>query len=148
MAASNLYPLVWEVRRVFQQLRSISDAMLEDLETNASQRAVLEVLSVEDQFSVPQIAKQLNVSRQHIQVLVNELLAKELVSSAENPSHKRSPLINITSTGLQLFLSIAEREQCLLADLQSSFSSADLAISLKTLETLEQLLESKQGDIK
>lgn len=148
MSNSALYPFIWKIRRVFQQLRSVSDTMLEDLEINASQRAVIEALSGEEQFSVPQIAKKLNVSRQHVQVLVNELLAKELVKAGENPSHKRSPLISISATGLALFASVEKRERDLLTALQSSFSNTDLATSLKTLETLEKLLESKQLDKK
>jgi DNA-binding MarR family transcriptional regulator len=148
MTTSALYPLIWKIRRVFQQLRTLSDAMLEDLGINASQRAVLESLSDEEQFSVPQIAKQLSVSRQHIQVLVNELLTKELVELADNPSHKRSPLISITSSGMKLFASIVDRERDLLDVLQSSFSNEDLAISLNTLETLEQLLQSKEWEKK
>ena len=143
MNASALSPFIWKIRRVFQQLRSVSDAMLEDLGINASQRAVLEVLSGGVQFSVPQIAKHLSVSRQHVQVLVNELLTKEFVESLENPSHKRSPLIRTTSNGNKLFVSIANRELELLDVLQPSFLNKDIAISLKTLETLEELLQAK-----
>lgn len=143
MTTSKLYPLIWKIRRVFQQLRTISDAMLEDLEINASQRAILELLSTEVKMSVPKMAKQLNVSRQHVQVLANELQAKGLVDSTQNPAHKRSPLFFITKPGLKLFASATEREQELLAMLQPSFSKAGLATSLKTLESLEELLESK-----
>lgn len=144
MSASTLYPVIWKIRRVFQQLRNISDAMLEDLGINASQRAVLEVLSSEEPLSVPQMAKQLRVSRQHIQVLVNELLAKKLVDSGENPAHKRSPLISISKAGQELFSSITGREQELLSILQPNFSKSDLATSFNTLELLEKLLSSEE----
>ena len=148
MSASTLYPFIWKIRRVFQQLRNISDEMLAEQGINPSQRAVLEVLSGEERFSVPQIAKQLTVTRQHIQVLVNELLAKELVNSAENPFHKRSPLISITAKGKKLFAAISESERGLLNAMQPSFSNADIAISLSTLETLEKLLESREWEKK
>jgi len=148
MATSTLYPLIRKIRRVFQQLRSVSDVMLEDLDINASQRAVLEALSGDEPFSVPQIAKQLSVSRQHVQVLVNELLTKQLVDSLENPAHKRSPLIRITSKGNKLFASIRKREHELLAVLQANFSSTDIAISSTTLETLQELLQSLEKESK
>ena len=147
MAAPTLYPLIWKIRRVFQKLRTFSDAMLEDLGINASERGVLEALSSEETFSVPQSAKQFTVSRQHVQVLVNELRRKELVTSAENPSHKRSPLISITPKGEKLFASIIESERNLLTVLESSFSNTDLAISLKTLATLEDLLALREMEI-
>jgi len=141
MTTSTLYPLIWKIRRVFQKLRMFSDAMLEDLGVNASERAVLEALANDEAFTVPQIAKQFSVSRQHVQVLVNEMRTKELVSSAENPSHKRSPLIRITAKGKELFTAIIESERDLLNVLESSFSSSDIETTLKTLETLEELVE-------
>jgi DNA-binding MarR family transcriptional regulator len=148
MAKTELYPLIWKVRRVFQQLRRVSDTILEDLGINASQRAVLELLCGEEQLSVPQIARQLSVTRQHVQVLVNELQAKSLVESVENPAHKRSPLIGTTEAGRGLFAAIAAREQSLLDALQSSFSSQDIAISLSTLKTLEECLVSRDWEKK
>ncbi len=142
MTTNAIYPLIWKLRRVFQQLRVVSDAMLEDVGINASQRALLEALDGDAAFSVPQIAKQLSVSRQHIQTLVNEMLAKDLVETADNPAHKRSPLVRSTAAGKKLFSSIKEGEQELLDKLTPSFSNADLATSLETLETLEELLGS------
>jgi len=115
--------------------------MLEDLGVNASQRAVLEALGNGETLTVPQIAKQFSVSRQHVQVLVNEMRTEELVSSQENPSHKRSPLIKITPKGKELFTAIMESERDLLNVLESSFSSTDIETSVKTLETLEELVE-------
>lgn len=148
MPDSALYPLIWEIRRVFQRLRSVSDTMLEDLGITASKRAVLEVLAGAEALSVPQIAIQLSVTRQHIQVLVNSLLSRGLATSAENPAHKRSPLISLSVEGKDLFLVIEERECHLLKALQASFSNADLATALNTLETLEGLLELKEWDKK
>lgn len=148
MTTSTLYPFIWKIRRVFQQLRNVSDVMLDDLGINASQRAVLEVLSAGEKLSVPHMAKRLNVSRQHIQVLANELLAKELVEFSENPAHKRSPLFNISKSGLRLFTSITEREKEFLSVLQVSFSVEDINTSTKTLETLEELLKSKAWEEK
>ena len=144
MTVSTLYPFIWKIRRVFQQLRNASDTLLEDIGINASQRALLEVLDEEEGISVPQIAKRLSVSRQHIQTLVNELLEKGLAETAENPAHKRSPLVFSTASGKKLFASIKESEAKMLKVLAPNFSNTDLAISMKTLETLGELLEAEQ----
>ena len=143
MSHSALYPLIWKIRRVFQQLRNVSDTMLEASGINASERAVLESLSAEQGLSVPQIAKHLSVSRQHIQVQVNQLLTKGLVETTENPLHKRSPLLGLTASGGKLFASISQREFAMLGELQAHFSGTDIAVSLRTMEKLEELLQSK-----
>ncbi len=63
----------------------------------ASQRAVLEFLSQQQAQIVPQIAREISVSRQHIQTVVNDLLALGLIEAVENPTHKRSSLIQLTN---------------------------------------------------
>lgn len=146
MVTSALNPLIWKIRGLFQKLRTFSDAMLQDLGINASERGVLETLSDGQPLSVPQIAKQFSVSRQHVQTLVNELRSKGLITSVENPSHKRSPLVSISPKGKKLFALIIKTERDLLSVLQSRFSNTDLAITLKTLETLEELLELRERE--
>jgi DNA-binding MarR family transcriptional regulator len=50
-------------------------------------------------LSVPQIARRLGVSRQHILRLTNELAAEGLIEHVANPDHKTSPLIALTAAG-------------------------------------------------
>lgn len=50
-------------------------------------------------LTVPQIARRLGVSRQHILRLTNDLLAEGLVEFAQNPDHKTSPLVTLTDEG-------------------------------------------------
>ncbi|GGF23195.1 hypothetical protein GCM10011399_15980 [Subtercola lobariae] len=50
-------------------------------------------------LTVPQIARRLGVSRQHILRLTGELHAEGLVESRLNPDHKTSPLIVLTPAG-------------------------------------------------
>lgn len=146
MASSSMYQLVWQTRRLFQHLRVVSDEMLESTDINTSQRAVLEILFPKQVYSVPQIAQQLSVSRQHIQVIVNELQLLSLVKAVENPAHKRSPLIATTEAGTRLFEAIQKKEAELLEPIQKNFSKKDLATTLKTLKAFDDHLTSNEQE--
>jgi DNA-binding MarR family transcriptional regulator len=50
-------------------------------------------------LTVPQVARRLGVSRQHILRLANELTADGLVEPIANPDHKTSPLLRLTPEG-------------------------------------------------
>lgn len=103
--------LTGEVRRLFHQLAAVVDA-LHDL--NASQRAVLERLLRDGDQTVPEIARACRVSRQFIQVLVNELLERGLVVAMANPAHARSPRFRVTDSGRKRFEAMKAKERALL----------------------------------
>jgi DNA-binding MarR family transcriptional regulator len=140
--AKTLYQLIWQTRRLFQRLRATSDELLDATGINSSQRAVLEFLHGQPPQTVPAIARERTVSRQHIQTVVNDLLELGLVEAIDNPSHKRSPLIRITAAGEALFASIRANEQALLKEMAKRFSSQDLRVALATLESLDGYLAS------
>ena len=140
--AATLYQLIWQTRRLFQRLRATSDELLDATGINSSQRAVLEFLSGQPPQTVPAVAREKTVSRQHIQTVVNDLLDLGLVEAIDNPSHKRSPMIRTTAAGEALFDAIRSNERELLAALAKHFSSQDLRVALATLESLDGLLAS------
>lgn len=140
--SSLLYQLIWQTRRLFQRLRSTSEELLEGNGINASHRAVLEFLHQEQPQTVPQIAREKSVSRQHVQIIVNELLDLDLIKSSENPAHKRSPLIQLTSKGKALFESIQKKETAFLQPIEEQFSQKELIVTIKTLKSIDRYLAS------
>lgn len=139
---STLYQLIWQTRRLFQKLRSTSDGLLEGTGINASQRAVLEFLLQQHPQTVPEIARDKSVSRQHIQTVVNDLLDLGLIKVVENPAHKRSSLIEISSKGKALFESVKKKEATFIKKLEKQFSQKDLTTALRTLKSLDEHLTS------
>ena len=107
---------------------------------------MLEFLHIKQPQTVPKIAHEKSVSRQNIQVIVNDLLALELIESVENPAHKRSALIQLTSKGKALFESIQEKEASLLKTMEKKFSKKELTTTLNTLKSFDNYLAS--GDWK
>jgi DNA-binding MarR family transcriptional regulator len=129
------------VRRSFQRLRHVIDLLHADLGVTASMRAVLEYLSGEGDATVPRIAAAKEVSRQHIQKIVDQLLERELVKARANPGHRRSPLIALTGDGRRIFAEMRKREATLIAGLGKSLAHIDVE---KGCETLEALLDALQ----
>ncbi|MEM7436410.1 MAG: MarR family transcriptional regulator [Myxococcota bacterium] len=65
-------------------------------------RWVLERLVGHGKATVPSIARERRVSRQHVQQIVDSLAARGLVERLPNPAHRRSPLVAASSRGRAL----------------------------------------------
>lgn len=76
-----------------------AEAIHDGSEVTVPMRAVLEFLRRDGEHTVSAIARARSVSRQHIQVVVNELLDLGLVERIDNPQHRSAPLIRLTPVG-------------------------------------------------
>jgi DNA-binding MarR family transcriptional regulator len=112
---------------------------LGDFGVSAAERAVMEFLCRDGPRSVPEIAKAYQVSRQHIQVIVNSLIEKDLVGLEENPRHQRSPLAALSKKGHRLFARILAKDQEVI---ESIFAHVSIAQRKETRRVLETLLNN------
>jgi len=133
-----------EVRKLFHRLASIADQLHESAGIPASQRAVLETLQKSGSTTVPKIASEKGVSRQHIQIIVNQLMEKALLESVKNPSHRRSPLVQLTQQGKKTFAEINQREADLLTNINLPVDKEALHSSAQSLQALNLYFESSQ----
>jgi len=134
--------MIVEVRRLFHVLAQASSELSQDTGVNASMRAVLETLYAAGQVTVPEIARQKQVTRQHIQQIVNQLLSAGLVEALDNPAHKRSPLIALTPAGQETFGRIAAREAELLHLLEGEFDPGAAVAAAETLQEVRRYFSS------
>ena len=147
-SVSETYQIIWLIRRLFRAMGRKATEKLEVLGITAADRAVMEFLHPREQLSVPEIADRYLVSRQHIQVTVNSLLEKKLVTTRRNPRHKKSPLVTLNSTGRALFASIRSNEEAMIGELFSGISEIDRDRTRRTLTTLlERLSQEKNHEI-
>ena len=123
------------------KLASSYASLYRGLGISRSERLLLLQLEFFEQ-TVPQLAAQRDMSRQHIQGLVNRLLEKQLLQSRENPEHKRSVLIALSDAGKQVLNNAQTAEQKLLSELAQRFLEEDIELTSKTLRALAALLES------
>lgn len=134
--SDDLVRLIREIRGAFQDLKRLGDALHAEDGINASMRAVLEHLDEAGPATTPAMAAAKNVSRQHIQTLVDALLEAGLLERRANPAHKRSPLIAMTREGRAAYARIQAREAALLASLSSKIDGAALAPAAAALASL------------
>jgi len=136
--------IVNEVRALFHRLAAVADELHSENDLPASQRAIIENLGRLGARTVPQLASMRPVSRQHIQIIVNQLLERELVELVANPAHKRSSLVQLTATGSDLLDTIRQREAALLAAIDLPVGSEDMKTTLQTLSAIRRFFTDKE----
>lgn len=134
-----LYRLIVEVRRAFHDLGAYADALHADLEITAAMRAVMEYLADNGPETVPNIARDKKVTRQHIQQLADALVARGMAKWVDNPRHKRSKLLELSPAGEKAFAEIRRREAGALRRLASHFEHDDVQRASETLGRLRRL---------
>ena len=139
--------IIGEVRHLFQVLKSLADSVHKDAGLTASTRAVMETVAGGPR-TVPDIARSKFVTRQHIQLLVDELARSDLVELRPNPAHQRSPLIALSRKGEALFASVRKREAPLIEQLATGLDARKAAATVQALTALrrraEELLQEQE----
>lgn len=136
------YEVVWLVRRLFRAMADTADQYLKDDELTAADRAVMEFLYPEQQLSVPAIAGKYRVSRQHVQVTVNQLISRGLIRALANPQHKRSPLMRLSELGRETFAEIRRNESVIIEKMFADLHGEDVDVTRQLLRSLLVRFES------
>jgi len=139
------YEVVWLVRRLFRAMADTADQYLKDDDLTAADRAVMEFLYPEEQLSVPAIAAKYRVSRQHVQVTVNELINRGLIRAMPNPQHKRSPLMRLSELGREAFAEIRRNESSIIEKMFIDLRSEDVDVTRHLLRSL--LVRCESGEL-
>ncbi len=133
---SEPYQVIWLIRRLFRSLSQKSNENLKEFGISVADRAVLEFLYPDKILSVPEIAEQYQVTRQHVQTTINSLLEASLVVAKENPRHKRSQLMMLNSQGRMLFEILLKKDEKTIDVLFSHLSKNEITITRDTLQSL------------
>ena len=133
---TELTALVDEVRRTYNTLTRVIDALPADTAVSARLRAVLEYLERKGPAPVPDIARARRVSRQHIQTTVNELRDRALVDFEPNPQHRRSHLVALTPAGAEMITAMQDRERSTLEPLVQDLDLDAVEAAQATLRSL------------
>lgn len=140
---SALESLLAETVSLSHRLRIVAEHVHEQGETSAGKLGVLRGLDLFGAQTVPQIARARPVSRQYIQVLVDELAAEGHVEFLENPAHKRSRLVRLTPKGKNFLDAAIRRQGKLLARLKIGIPEKDLRSAASVLRTLRAFFEGE-----
>ena len=145
----DLSPVTGRISRLHYLLKAVNDRLHADLGISAAMRDILVALAASGPRTVPQIALERAVSRQHIQSVVNELLLAGLAAPQHNPlapplapdrAHRRGR----RPTRLR---QLRDRETELLAQTAPAVSQADLAATARLFDLLERDLTRRVTEI-
>jgi len=108
-------------------------------------RAVLEFLLVNGAATVPGIARRRHVTRQHVQGLVNALLALGLATLGENPAHRRSGLVQLTAEGRRTIERMRRREREFFRRAGPGVPAGEMKGAVETLRAVRAALAARAG---
>ncbi|OUS28404.1 hypothetical protein A9Q99_12850 [Gammaproteobacteria bacterium 45_16_T64] len=110
---------------------------------------VLRLIDKHGPMTVPQIALQRQVSRQRIQVMVDEYVGEGYLECVTNPSHKRSKLIALTQAGEIELGELSDAIFGYLDQASNEFEQEELEVTVRVLDKLQRLIElerTQRGD--
>jgi DNA-binding MarR family transcriptional regulator len=93
-------------------------------------------------LTVPQIARRMGLTRQSVQASVNRLLGDGLVDTAENPDHRRSPLIRLTDRGSARYAAVQRRQARWINELAAGMQVSELSTATRVLQQLGNRLDT------
>ncbi|HZZ84080.1 MAG TPA: MarR family winged helix-turn-helix transcriptional regulator [Anaeromyxobacteraceae bacterium] len=135
-----LEELLDQVRLLWHIMAQAAERLHQGESITLGMRGVLEYLARKGPTAVPGIARGRQVTRQHIQALVNDLLELRLVSLTDNPAHRRSALVRLTPEGQKAIDRMIRRERQLFQRLELGCGPADLQQAAATLGTVRAAL--------
>lgn len=138
-----LVSLINETRALFHRMADTSDNLHSKEGVTAGMRGIMLNLYDEGPLTVSHMARIRPVSRQHIQILVNALLKSGLANKMDNPHHKRSPLIELTTKGRTCLETMQKREFAYLDDLPLGVSVKKIKKASLCLEAFRRSLEDR-----
>ncbi|MGE0041458.1 MAG: MarR family winged helix-turn-helix transcriptional regulator [Vicinamibacterales bacterium] len=142
---TTLESLADETRRLFYRLRAASAHAHGGNDVTAGLRGVMQAIADAGAQTVPQMARARLVSRQHIQVLVDELVERKLVELLNNPAHKRSKLVRLSTQGRKVFERMRRRERRIFAELDLPIGERELRKASRVLRAVSDTLDSVES---
>jgi len=144
--AKNLYELIRLIRPVYKALEGAVVRGLEGTDLTVTGRAVLEQIYDNGPLPVPRIADALIAPRQFVQKTVDELTQKGLVERRRNAAHRRSSMIALTPSGLELITRVLMGEHQVTSGVAAHLSPDDVAIARAVIATMIEQYSHKEID--
>jgi DNA-binding MarR family transcriptional regulator len=135
--------LVLETFRLNGRLLASGDVLVADLGLTSARWQVLGAIALSPvPLSVAQIARNMGLTRQAVQRLVNEMEADELVQFAPNPHHQRAKLVVLSAAGKSAFAAAMKRQTAWATELGTGFTARKIAAAVVTLRSIRQRLDT------
>jgi DNA-binding MarR family transcriptional regulator len=136
--------LVADVYELAGALRRHGDELASAIGQTQARWQVLSVVSAGD-WTVPDAARRLGVTRQAVQRIADLLVDDGLATYDANPGHKRSPFLRLTPDGVAALDAIDTAASARRADVLGDVTAADLGHAHDVLRTLLAQLTERPG---
>jgi DNA-binding MarR family transcriptional regulator len=139
--------LIFEVLRLNNVLMLDAEALIADLGLTPARWQVLGTISyLKQPDTVAGLARRLGLARQSVQRVVGDMAALGLVTLAENPSHKRAKLVELTAQGRAVMAAAEARRRPWTAGLAKGLEGLNIAAAEAVLVALRQRMQAKGAD--
>jgi DNA-binding MarR family transcriptional regulator len=142
-----LTELMLEVFRLNGRLLTSGDRLVADMGLTSARWQVLGAISLAgNRLPVAHIARNMGLTRQAVQRVVNELAAAGLVNFAPNPYHRRAHLVVRTAQGSDAYRAAMDRQAPWANQLADALDERDIMLAIRVLRTLVQRLDPSAAD--
>lgn len=140
-AAHALTDLVLEVFRLNGDLLAAGDTLISDLGLTSARWQVLGAIALSPvPLPVAHIARNMGLTRQSVQRIVDDLREADLVRLEPNPHHRRALLVAMTNEGLSAYANASNRQERWANDLAEGLNAEGIANATTILRTLRRRL--------
>lgn len=141
--AELLTALTLAIFRTNGALIAAGDALTAPFGLSSARWQVMGAIALAEQpLTVPQIARNMGLTRQGVQRLIDELEKHGFVSFEDNPHHKRAKLIRLTAKGDDAFAAIMQQWNARAAGLADGMNADSLNAAIDCLTQLSNGLDA------
>jgi DNA-binding MarR family transcriptional regulator len=140
--ADAIAELMLEVAQFFFRIRALGQKTGLITSWGGGAFGFMRSLALLGPLTIPQIARMRPTSRQRMQRLADELAAEGLVEFIDNPRHRRSKLVRLTSRGKAHYREMSAQFLAVASTMGADLSVADIR---KTNEVVRRLSDEMKG---
>lgn len=142
-AAGALTDLVIEIFRLNGGLLAAGDALVRDLGLTSARWQVLGAIALSPTpLPVAHIARNMGLTRQAVQRVVDDMRGDNLLQLEPNPHHRRAMLVTMTKAGEAAYGQASKLQQRWAEDLALGLPVETIEAAKALLQTLQQRVES------
>jgi DNA-binding MarR family transcriptional regulator len=140
-AGQALHDLFRELFALHEVLAKLVDTVHLQAGLSTSKLKIIDTLLQFGSATVPDIAARLEVSRQFVQTVCNDLLDREYVLFSDNPRHKRSKLMTLTDAGRSAYAKARDNEYRLIERLLPGIDSEGAGRACEILKQIRKTIQ-------
>jgi len=136
--AATITEMIFEIFRLHGRLIAFGDRMVEGLGLTSARWQVLGSIALAEAApTIPNIARNLGLSRQAVQRVANDLAAEGFIRTIDNPHHKRAKLVGLTEKGRRVYRRADRTYNGWVDAVAGNFKNTELQIALEAMRSLD-----------